>query len=184
MQGQPPLDITLRVGCSLVYEATGPATLLLNLKLSPDSRHSVIFEALALREGLRSEEFTDSHGNRVLRLALAPGTNCFRHDAIVAVSSLPDNGDLVVTAPQSPGDMPADLLRYTLPSRYCDSDKLNDFAWERFGQIQHGRPRVEAISLWIHENIEYRHGSAMSELSARNRTRLKLIAKPVKSAIS
>ena len=26
-------------------------------------------------------------------------------------------------------------MRYTLPSRYCDSDKLMDFAWHQFGQI-------------------------------------------------
>ena len=53
-----------------------------------------------------------------------------------------------------------------MPSRYCDSDKLNDFAWERFGQIEHGRPRVEAISRWLHDNIEYRYQSGKPDLSA------------------
>src|SRR5438132_4694220 len=84
-------DLTVRVGCSLVYEVTGTASLLLNLKLCPDRNHAVLSEALALGNNLPAEEFSDSHGNCVFRVKLAHGTNCFRHDAIVAVSSQPDN---------------------------------------------------------------------------------------------
>jgi transglutaminase-like putative cysteine protease len=159
-------DITVRVGCSLVYEVTGEASLLLNVKLRPDGDYAILSEALALGNNLHAEEFEDSHGNCVVRVKLAPGTNCFRHDAIVAVSSLPDNHDKVATAPQAPGDLPVSLLRYTLPSRYCDSDKLTDFAWKKFGDIEHGMPRVQAISRWLHENIEYRYMSGRPDISA------------------
>ncbi len=164
--GQPNFDITVRVGCSLAYEVTGSASLLLNLKLDPDDRRAVRFEALTYGDNLPVQEFTDSHGNRVARVTLVPGTNCFRHDAIVAVSSQPDNYGLSVGTPQAPGDIPASLLRYTLPSRYCDSDRLTDFAWQNFGSIEHGMPRVQAISRWIHENIEYRYMSGRPDLSA------------------
>src|SRR5206468_11246583 len=92
-------DLTVRVGCSLVYEVTGTASLLLNLKLRPDRNHTVLFEALALGNNLPAEEFTDSHGNGVCRVKLAPGANCFRHDAIVTVSSQPDNHNLHATVP-------------------------------------------------------------------------------------
>jgi len=162
----PLHNVTVRVGCSLVYEVTGTASLLLNLKLRPDYNHSVLSEALALGNNLHADEFIDSHGNGVCRVALAPGTNCFRHDAIVAVPSQPDNYNLVATVPQTPDNLPAGLLRYTLPSRYCDSDKLTDFAWEQFGKIEHGLPRVQAISKWLHENIEYRYMSGRSDISA------------------
>jgi len=166
-QDTPPnFDITVRVGCSLVYEVTGTASLVLNLKLYPDRNHALLFQALTLGNHLPAEYFVDSHGNHVCRVALAHGTNCFRHDAIVAVPSLPDNHDLVPTSPQAPGDLPAAVLRYTLPSRYCDSDKLTDFAWQQFGQIEHGLPRVDAISRWLHENIEYRYMSGRPDLSA------------------
>jgi transglutaminase-like putative cysteine protease len=162
----PTLDITVRVGCSLVYEVAGTASVLLNLRPHPGPKHSVLSEALTLGNDLPAEDFVDSHGNCVNRVRLAPGTNCFRHDAIVAVSSQPDNYDLVAGVPQAPEDLPLSLLRYTLPSRYCDSDKLTDFAWEKFGQIEHGMPRVQAISRWIHDNIEYRYMSGRPELSA------------------
>jgi len=162
----PKYDVTVRVGCSLAYEVTGTAWLLLNLKLRPDRNHAVVFEALALGHNLPVEEFTDSHGNQIHRVTLARGLNAFRHDAIVTVSSQPDNHDLPRSAPLSPGELPPEVLRYTLPSRYCDSDKLTSFAWEKFGQVEHGLPRVTAISQWLHDNIEYRYMSGRADLSA------------------
>jgi len=162
----PPFDVTVRVGCSLAYEVTGTAWLLLNLKLRPDRNHAVAFEALAFGHNLPVEEFTDSHGNQVHRVTLAPGLNSFRHDAIVAVSSQPDNHDLPRSAPLSPGELPPAVLRYTLPSRYCDSDKLTNFAWEKFGRVEHGLARVTAISQWLHDNLEYRYLSGRADLSA------------------
>jgi transglutaminase-like putative cysteine protease len=169
--GQPQparYDVTLRVGCSLVYEVTGTASLLLNLqpRSEPDRRHAVVFEALSLGNNLPASAFKDTHGNRVWRVTLAPGTNCFRHDAIVATTARPDNAGLPAGIPAAPADLPADLLRYTLPSRYCDSDKLTHFAWEKFGQVEHGLPRVDAISRWVHDNIEYRYLSGRPDLSA------------------
>ena len=149
----PRLDLTVRVGCSLIYEVTGTACVLLNVKPRVDARHQVIAEALTLGDNLPAEEFTDSHGNAFHRVALAPGSNYFRHDAIVAVSSKPDDHGVPIPAPQDIGKVPVELLRYTLPSRYCDSDKLINFAWEKFGAIEHGWVRVQAISKWIHDNI-------------------------------
>lgn len=161
-----PFDITIRVGCSLVYEVTGSATLLLNLQPSENRRNEVVFQALSLGDDLLDKPFVDSHGNLVHRVPLAPGRNLFRHDAIVRLSSEPDNYDLFDRTPVEPGELPAELLRYTLPSRYCDSDKLVDFAWQKFGNVEHGWPRVQAISKWVHENIEYRYMSGKAEMSA------------------
>lgn len=164
----PPLfDLTVRVGCSLAYEVTGTASILLNLQPFAGRNHKVVFQALTLGNNLAAESFVDSHGNNVCRVNLAPGSNFFRHDAIVAVSSGLDNDGLPTTAlPAAPDQLPLELLRYTMPSRYCDSDKLANFAWQKFGHIEHGLPRVDAISQWIHDNIEYRYMSGSPELSA------------------
>jgi transglutaminase-like putative cysteine protease len=160
-------DLTLRVGCSLTYESTGPASLLLNVRPLAGGNHAVVFQSLTIGENLPATEFTDSHGNQVCRVRLARGTNHIRHDAIVAVTSTPDNGDLPAdVAPLSIEDLPPELLRYTLPSRYCDSDKLINFAWEKFGHVEHGLPRVQAISQWLHDNIEYRYMSGRADITA------------------
>lgn len=162
----PRFDLTVRVGCSLVYEVTGTASLLLNVQPCVNRDHAIVFEALSLGHDLPAERFTDSHGNAVRRIRLARGTNSIRHDAIVAASSLVDNASLPPVTPEAPEQLPLDLLRYTLPSRYCDSDKLTNFAWEKFGQIEHGLPRVNAISQWVHDNIEYRYMSGRADISA------------------
>lgn len=162
----PEFDMTIRVGCSLAYEVTGTAALMLDIRPQPNRNHAILFEALTVGNNLPTESFVDSHGNTVLRIALLAGTNCVRHDAIVAVSSRPDNHDLIAASPEAPVDLPIELLRYTLPSRYCDSDKFADFAWDKFGQIEHGLPRVTAISQWIHDNLEYRYFSGRPDLSA------------------
>ncbi len=159
-------DLTVRVGCSLAYEAECTASLLLNLQPRAGRNHAVVFEALTLGDNLPAEAFKDTHGNRLWRVKLARGTNYFRHDAIVATISGPDNGDLPAVRPALPGELPPSLLRYTLPSRYCDSDKLAQFAWDKFGRVEHGLPRVNAISQWLHDHIEYRYGSGRPDLSA------------------
>ena len=162
----PCFDITVRVGCSLIYEVTGTASLLLNLRPRPDRNHAVISERLSLGANVAVDKFTDSHGNQVQRLTLARGTHYVQHDAVVALSSRPDNHDLPPVTPCAPDQLPSELIRYTMPSRYCDSDKLVNFAWEKFGHIENGLPRVTAISRWVHDNIEYRYLSGRPDLSA------------------
>jgi len=147
----PRFDVTVRVGCSLAYEVTGTAWLLLNLKLRPDRNHAS-FSSARLRPR--------PHGRGIYRQPWQPGSprdacarlNSFRQRRDRLVSSRPDNHDLPPSAALSPGELPPAVLRYTLPSRYCDSDKLTNFAWEKFGQVEHGWPRVQAISQWLHDN--------------------------------
>ena len=160
-----PLNITVRVGCNLAYETTVQTPVLFVLKPRLEGRVLVMQEKLSFGIGLPSYEFQDSHGNITYRSTLMPGRNIIRHDAIVAVSSLPDSreiyGNIVPV-----GQLPYELLRYTLPSRYCDSDKLMNFAWNNFGHIQHGLTRVQAICDWVHNNIQYRFASGRPDLSA------------------
>ena len=159
------LNLTVRVGCSLAYETTVPTPVLFVVKPRLEDKVLVMQEQLSFGIGRPSCEFEDSHGNLTYRSMFMPGRNEIRHDAIVAVSSLADSRDLrgpILTV----GQLPSDVLRYTLPSRYCDSDKLMNFAWNHFGHITHGLPRVQAICDWVHNNIQYRFMSGRPDLSA------------------
>lgn len=160
-----PLNLTVRVGCHLAYETTVPTAVLFVLKPRLEGNVLVMQEKLSFGIGLPAYEFQDSHGNITYRSMFMPGRNEIRHDALVAISSLPDSRN--ISGPILPvGQLPYELLRYTLPSRYCDSDKLLNFAWNQFGQIPHGLPRVQAICDWVHNNIEYRYMSGRPDLSA------------------
>lgn len=159
------LDLTVRVGCHIVYETTSPTPVVFVLKPRLDDSHLVLSEVRSYEPKLTCSDFFDSHGNLACRTTLRAGRNDIRHDALVAVSSQRESQGLNVAA-TSLSEIPSEYLRYTLPSRYCDSDKLLDFAWQHFAQYTQGSERVQAICTWVHENIEYRYGSGRSDLSA------------------
>jgi transglutaminase-like putative cysteine protease len=155
----------VRVGCSLAYDTPAPTPVLFVLRPRLEGRVLVMQERLSFGIGQPAYEFQDSHNNIVYRSMLMPGRNEIRHDALVAVSSLPDSSTVI--GPILPvAQLPSEWLRYTLPSRYCDSDKLMNFAWNQFGQVPQGLPRVQAICDWVHNNIEYRTLSGRPDLSA------------------
>jgi len=159
------LDLTVRVGCHLDYECSAPTPAIFVIRPRLDENHLVTLERLTVSRGIALQDFQDVHGNTACRTTLQPGLNTVFHDALVSVSSAPEV--MPISEPVVPiGEVPGDILRYTLPSRYCDSDKLMKFAWDHFGQIENGFPRIQAISNWLHANIEYRFGSESADLSA------------------
>lgn len=159
------LDITVRVGCKMVYQTAQHTAALFVLKPRRDEKQRVYQERLSFNPSLSATEYEDAHGNIICRAILQPGENVIHHDALVAVSSHHDNLEKK-GAPVPLARVPPNLLRYTLPSRYCDSDKLLDFAWKQFGTIENGLDRVHAICDWVHNNIEYRYGSGRPDISA------------------
>ncbi|HTJ78087.1 MAG TPA: transglutaminase family protein [Rariglobus sp.] len=163
----PPADnLTVRVGCRLIYDAASPVPVMFNLKPRMDAGRILQAELLRFGNDLPATAFTDTHDNTHFRLVLPAGRTEVVHDAIVSVPDRPDNAEFTSANPLSPHELPAEVLRYTLPSRYCDSDKLTNFAWEKFGLIPHGLPRAQAISDWLHNQIEYRFASGRPDLSA------------------
>jgi transglutaminase-like putative cysteine protease len=158
-------NLTVRVGCHIVYETPVPTAILLVLKPRHDKHQTVLQQQLIFTPHLPFFHFEDLHGNLTDRAVLQPGQNVIHHDALVSVSPLPDNPE--PTGPAIPVyQLPPETVRYTLPSRYCDSDKLLNFAWNQFGHIENGYARVQAICDWVHNNIQYRFGAGSSVISA------------------
>ncbi|MFZ0595044.1 MAG: transglutaminase family protein [Bryobacteraceae bacterium] len=157
--------IWIRLGCELTYRTavSTPAHMILRPRRSGTQR--IQQEMLSFEPDLPSTEETDSHGNIVDRILLKPGVSTIRHDALVAVSSYPEH-NLTTEMASRVELLPLSLLRYTQPSRYCDSDRLMEFAFKNFGQCVPGAPTVRAICDWVHNNIEYRFGSGATDLSA------------------
>ena len=137
------LDLAVRVGCELLYDATADTPALVTLKPRHDGLQSIRQESFHFDPQLTATEFEDDHFNIVYRLVLKPGRNVLRYDAIVMVPSLREDFAWL-DRPIPPEQLPALILRYTLPTRYCDSDKLLDFAWQKFGHYPHGIERVLA----------------------------------------
>jgi transglutaminase-like putative cysteine protease len=160
-----PNMLTIRLGCELTYRTLVPTPALMILRPRRSSTQRIQQEMVSFEPDLSSTEETDSHGNIVDRIVLKPGLNVIRHDALVTVSSFRE-----YTLGSEPAlmveQLPLSLLRYTQPSRYCDSDQLIKFAVDKFGGCVPGAPTVRAICDWLHMNIEYRFGSGSSDISA------------------
>lgn len=161
----PPGTIAVRAGCALSYVATRPMPIVLLFKPHGRGGHILHEEHMVFGNDMPVEEFADSHGNLLFRTTLVPGLNEYRHDAIYFVPDAPDNHALPVE-PVPVGHLPSNVLRYTLPSRYCESDKLGYFAQEKFGHLPPGVEQVRAVCDWTHKNIEYRYGSGSTLISA------------------
>ena len=58
---------------------------------------------------------------------------------------------------------------FLLPSRYCQSDRVADFAFKTFGQVKPGWSRVLAISEWVHDHIAFDYGLASPHVHRRRR---------------
>jgi transglutaminase-like putative cysteine protease len=78
-----------------------------------------------------------------------------RHEATTLVPDATEDTD-----EQAPGDLPDEVLIYTLPSRFCLPDLLGDEAWSRFGAIPAGYPRVQAICDYVHSHLTFSYGSS------------------------
>ncbi len=159
------LDLTVRVGYEIAYQVGEGAPALVNLKPRQDPFQFIRQESSRFDPEVHPTEFEDDHENIIYRLQLEPGLNVFHYDALVSVPSKSEDF-LWLDEPHPPHLLPAPILRYTVPTRYCDSDKLLDFAWQKFGHLQHGLDRIRGICEWLHENIEYRTGSGSPNISA------------------
>jgi len=160
-----PLKMTIRVGCRLVYQTIQPAPILLLVRPMFESQQIILQESLSFPAENGAEEFQDTHGNMAYRWVLYPGETVIHHDAIVEVSSQPDDfNQKNYSVPVE--HIPTAILRYTLPSRYCDSDKMLLFSINTFGSIINGKDRVIAICNWVQRSIRYVTCSGRPALSA------------------
>jgi transglutaminase-like putative cysteine protease len=159
------LDLTVRIGCRMTYEAEEPVAAVFLIKPRREEGARVCQERFFCKPSLPGTEFQDERENIVYRAVLPNGSTTIEHDALVAVSSLPDNHGLTPRLVPI-AKVPRAVLRYTLPSRYCDSDNILEFARDQFGKIPPGIDLVQAICDWVHANIEYRFGSGLANISA------------------
>jgi transglutaminase-like putative cysteine protease len=123
-----------------------------------------------LRESLRTTPTpfarldADAYGNPFRRFLAPKGFFCFDFNATIEMApntALPK--EATETMPQQ---LPVDVLPFTLPSRYCPSDKLIAFANSEFGKKKTGSAKVQAIADWINTKIRYEYNTTDASTSA------------------
>lgn len=161
----------LSVGCTLGYQVLSPTALFtFNLLAGADPQQRLVDELLACSPETAQERVTTSKGNRVLRVEVPGGPFEIRYAATLDVTRpvLPPE-----VKAAHPGRLPLTILTYTLPSRYCESDRFTPVAWDLFGKIENRAEQVREICRWVDKNLEYAPGAADSRNSAWDVWRLR-----------
>jgi transglutaminase-like putative cysteine protease len=96
----------------------------------------------------------DAFGNLCRRMVAPSGGVVLRAKGIIHHSGfVQEQNPSAVAAP--PDILAADLLPYLSGSRYCETDKLSEEAWRRFGHINAGWAKVEAICDFVNGHIRF-----------------------------
>jgi len=155
----------IRVGCEFVWETTAPVPMLMLVRPRADADHLTVYESTWSEPDLAIHEYTDLHGNNCWRFLAPTGTSAIRYDAVVEIPSTPD--PVVPDAALHPvEDLPDEAIVFTLPSRYIESDKLLDVAWDLFGDTAPTWERIQAVCDWVHTHIEFKNGSSTPATTA------------------
>ena len=146
----------IRVGFDVAFDLPAPSPFLLMLNLHPSRLPSVRRpEHIKVEpQSATITQYTDTFGNTCGRLMAPAGRLRLYNDAVVEDHGFPD--ELGVWAGQHPIDqLPPDVLQFLLPSRFCEVDLMKDIAWELFKNNPPGWPLAQAISNWVHANVEF-----------------------------
>jgi transglutaminase-like putative cysteine protease len=151
------------------FTLPAPTAMLAVLHLHPSilsrlrSGDELVVESLGIpfppNTGVPVSYYLDSFGNRCSRF-LAPaghlrlsGSNVIEADEFPDIQ-YPDAEQMRIE------DLPSDVLRFLLPSRYCEVDQFGAIAHGQFGDTKPGWERALAIRDWVHEKVTFNYNSA------------------------
>lgn len=156
----------IRVGFEMSYQCPQPTPMILALNIHY-SRTSDLVEPDHLRTvpAVRVTAYRDLFGNWCSRIVAPPGRIVLSTNALITDSGAPDI--VAPSAVQTPVEqLPESTLVYLLGSRYCETERLSDIAWQRFGTGPTGWARVQAICDFVHQHIVFGYPHARSTRTA------------------
>lgn len=156
----------IRLGYELIYDCPQPTPMLVTLSIH-FSRISdlVVPDHLITTPSIPISAYRDGFGNWCARIVAPRGETRLSADAIINDSGEPDV--VVPSAQQHPIEsLPEETLVFLLGSRYCETDRLMDVAWDLFGQTLPGWERVQAICDFVHNHITFGYEHARPTMSA------------------
>jgi transglutaminase-like putative cysteine protease len=149
----------------LHYEISGPSDFIFLIHPARMPQQEVVSESLSLTPPVEHSLDTDDvTGNRLLKLQAEPGMLDIALDARIEVRHhMAEPAHIEAVAPAA---LPASTLRYLVASRYCQTDQLQQRAWDLFGHLPRGYAQVQAVADWVRDNIEFRVGTSDPGTSA------------------
>ena len=156
-----------KVNSSLSYVVNGPTTFIFNIHALKTSNQIICEEQLTIDPQMVIEEYNSHDGNcRFVRLKVNEPMNfTISYSAVVEMNyTIIDEKNSAKLVPVV--ELDSYIASFLYPSRYCQSDKLMNFSFKKFGHLPSVYDKVLSITDWIYNNIEYRSGSTDSQTSA------------------
>jgi transglutaminase-like putative cysteine protease len=156
----------IKIDSALSYQLDAACDFVFLIHAASGPGQAIAGEELRIEPPTPYRCYVDAHsGNRFLRLQAGAGPFTVVYRALVDRLREP----IDPTAQELPvHELPDDVLRFLLPTRYCESDLLAAAAVQLFGALPRGHSRVQAISDWVQGNIAYRIGSTNATTTARD----------------
>jgi len=156
----------LRIGFELGYEFPQPTPIILMLNVHFTRVSDLTMpDSIVISPSVEVSGYRDGFGNWCTRLLAPAGDMTITADSVIRDSGRPD--PVVADAQQTRvEELPEEALVFLLASRFCDSDRLLDLAWDLFGRTEPGWPRVQAVCDFVHEHITFGYEHARVTKSA------------------
>ena len=156
----------IKAGYSIRYETETPTPMMAMLSVHPSRlKHIRTPHRIVATPDVPMYDYLDAFGNICTRVTVPSGGLTLSCDFTIEDHGLPDA--VVPDAEQhAVEDLPDDVLLYLLGSRYCETDRLSDVAWSRFGHLATGWARVQAIVDFTHDHIEFGYHYARATKTA------------------
>ncbi|MFI5041399.1 MAG: transglutaminase family protein [Acidimicrobiales bacterium] len=155
----------VRVGCQFSYLAEVPTAAIVQVEPRLDQEADLVREQWSTDPVLEFHAYRDVFGNVCRRTTLPAGPTVLGYDSLVRVSGRTEDRD--ESAEEiPPGQLPDDVLIYTVPSRFCLPDQLATVAWNQFGGVAPGYARVQAVCDFVHDHIRFDYGATSPLASA------------------
>jgi transglutaminase-like putative cysteine protease len=156
----------IRAGYRIVYDSPGPTPMLLMLNVRPERAVDLETpDAMIADPAVPLRTYVDTFGNVCTRLTAPAGRVTLSADFVVRDSGQPD--PLATDAVQHPIEaLPDAVVAYLLPSRYCETEHLNELAWKLFGGTAPGWARVQAVVDYTHQRIVFGYEHARATKTA------------------
>jgi transglutaminase-like putative cysteine protease len=159
-------QLKIKVGYELIYDCPQPTPMMLMLNIHHSRVPDILVpDRLTTIPIIPFSTYRDVYGNWCTRLVAPPGRLRMASAALVNDSGEPD-----IVAPyaqqHSIQELPEEALIFLLGSRYCDTEKLSDVAWNLFGQTAPGWGRVQAICDFVHNHISFGYEHARATRTA------------------
>lgn len=152
----------MQLGCRLSYSLPAPTPMILLLNVHYSRASDLERPDLLITDpAVPMQSYRDGFGNWCIRTVAPAGPFTVSTSGDIRDAGLSDPVD--TAAEQHPVErLPADALSFLLPSRYCETDVLSDFAWSNFGRGLPGWLRVQAICDFVHGHVSfgYEHSRA------------------------